>query len=130
MTNKEKQEIIEKALEDQTLFKVKKVLDINHDPHPFMIGPKHITHAASNHGSIITEETLKAVPCAHRGCITSYEGHTYDTICALEPLRNGNNDEANSIIFELVQKLDKGIIDGFIFVETEEKFRISKPVEK
>ena len=28
------------------------IIEVNHSPHPFTIGPQHIAHASDNHGGI------------------------------------------------------------------------------
>ena len=123
MTNKEKAEKIEDVLKGQDLFKVLSVDDVNHKPHPYMIGPRHITYASDHHSGRLGEEILKAVQCAHVDCRLSYEEHTSDNVCFLQLLRNGTNEEAQTVLKALVDTIDN-LVDGFAFVETPEKYRM------
>lgn len=124
MTNDQKIITITKALGDQDVFKVKDVININYNPHPFVIGAEHVAHAADHCGGMLIETTLNAIPCAHPGCNLYYKNHTSDTVCALQLLRNATKEEANIILKTIVDKIDN-LIDGFIFVETAEQFRIN-----
>jgi len=126
MSNEEKEKIITTKLQHQDLYKVYTVTNINHTPHPYMIGTKHIVHASNNHGGILRKETMDEIPCAHTGCNLDYDSHTSDLVCALQLRRNGNQEEANKILNFLVSDLDKKFIDGFIFIETEEGYRVQK----
>lgn len=125
MTNEEKTKKVKELLANQDIFAVKDVTDVNHDPHPFTIGPKHVAHAADNHGGRLGDATLEAVSCAVSGCNLSYTEHKSDKVCFLQLQRNATNDEANTILKELVDELGEDFVDGFAFVETEEKYRVS-----
>lgn len=118
-----KQEIIT-ALGTQDLFEVYDVTNINHNPHPYMIGPKHVSHS-QQYGGVLDNRTLKEVQCSSQGCNLSYEEHTSDEVCFLKLKRDGTNEEANAILKELVDDLGENFIDGFSFIETEEEFRIN-----
>ena len=107
------------------LFHLKDIMDINHNPHPFTIGPKHIKAANKNgHGGMLGTEVIKEVGCAHPKCNMPYEQHTSDTVIALQLKRNGTNEEANAFLKTITEHMPADMIDGFIMVETEEKFRI------
>lgn len=121
----EKEKILRDALKDQDLFVVKSVMGVNHKPHQYTIGPKHVTYASDHCGGMLGEETCRKVQCAYPKCNTPYDEHTYDTVCFLQLLRNGTNDEANAIMKKLVEDIGKSVVDGFALVETDEKFRIS-----
>jgi len=116
MTNEEKEAVITTALEKQDVFELKSVQNINHDPHPYMIGPKHIAHS-----TIIDESTLKAVGCAHPKCQLSYEEHTSQNVAFLSVIKDSTNDEANVALKGLVDELGEAFIDGFAFVESNFK---------
>lgn len=124
MSNDEKKAVIEKALNGQDVFKVLKVDHVNHRPHPFMIGPKHVAHAADHHMGRLGEETCKLIPCAWKGCTSSYEEHTSDNVCFLQLRRNATQDEANKIMVSLREHIGDQLVDGFAFVETEENFTV------
>lgn len=125
MNNEEKAKKIKEALKEQDVFCVKSVENINFKPHPYMIGPIHISYASDHYGGMLGDETLKAVRCAHPNCNIPYEQHTSDNVCFLQLLRNATNEEANVILKSLVETIGQSLVDGFAFVETEEKFRIS-----
>ena len=119
MSNAEKETIIKAALEKQDVFILKSVTHVNHKPHPYMIGPKHILAARM----FIDEEVCRKVQCAHPKCQTSYDEHTYDNVAFLAVARNATNDEANVAIKALVAEIGQTLVDGFAFVESE--FKIS-----
>lgn len=104
---------------------VKDVENINYKPHPFVIGCKHVAHAADHYGGVLDETTLKAIPCAHPGCRLSYDEHTCDHVAFIQLKRNATQDEfqgwAQAI---LVPWLEKVGLDGIVLVETPEKFRV------
>ena len=125
MTNEEKTVKVKELLANQDVFIVKDVNDINYDPHPFIIGPNHVAHAADNHGVMLGEATLKAIPCSVKGCNLSYTEHKSDNVCFLQLQRDATNDECNIILKDLVDEVGEDFIDGFAFVETEKKYRVS-----
>jgi hypothetical protein len=74
---------------------------------------------------MLGEETLKAVPCAHPRCTISYAEHTSDRVCFLKLKRDTTNKELSEALKALVDILGEKYLDGFSFIETEEKFRIN-----
>ena len=126
MTNDEKSTKIKEALKDQDLYLVKDVMDINHRPHQYTIGPAHIGYASDHHSGMLDMETIKNVKCAYPNCNIPYEDHTSDNVCFLQLKSNGTNDEASTILKKLVTDLGESFVDGFAFVDTDEKFRIIK----
>lgn len=95
-------------------------LEINHRPHPFTIGPKHVAHAADHHCGKLGDETVKAIPCAHRNCGMAYEEHTHDTVMAIMLARDATQDEVREILIQVVDAgLEEDGIDGVIFVRNE-----------
>jgi len=126
MENKKKEELIREALKEQNVFTLKSVDNVNHQPHPYMIGPRHIEHASDNHSGMLGEETCKAIRCATPGCNVAYEEHTSDNVCFLQLLRDANHDEVSKVLQDLVADLPKNIVDGFAFVETKQEYRIAE----
>lgn len=110
-------------LADNDLFLAKNIIDINHKPHLFMIGAKHIEAA----GKFIDEHVCRKVGCAHPGCNIPYDKHTHDTVLCLQLKRNGTQEEANAALMPLGAILTEDKIDGLLFIETPEKFRIAQP---
>lgn len=121
MNNKEKEIAIKELLENSCLTCLK-VNDVNHTPHPYMIGSKHITHASDNHGGRLGEATLKAVPCAYN-CGLSYEEHTSDNVAFLQAVKDCTKEEINIELNKIVEKFGEKFLDGFAFVES--KFKIN-----
>lgn len=111
-------------------FKVLSIETCNHKPHMFMIGPKHVGHAANNCGGILGDATLKVIPCAQSGCSMLYSEHTYDTVVCVQLTKNLTNKVATTSLLKAQKLLEENSIDGVTFVETKEKFRIADPITK
>jgi hypothetical protein len=125
----EKKKKVEEALSKQDLIECLSVDAVNHKPHPYMIGPRHVGYA-SDHGGMLSPEVILAgekenkCKCATPKCNLPYEEHTSDTVAFIKLLRNGTGDEANAIMKQLFEDIGTHLIDGVTFVETAEKFRI------
>lgn len=122
MTNKEKAEKLNDLLKDQDLLKISKVDDVNHKPHPFTIGAKHL----KENRTYLTKEIAINIGCAHPDCELSYEEHTSDNAAFIQLLRNGTHKERVNIFKKLLGNIGEDFVDGFVFIETEEKFRIGE----
>ena len=90
-SKEEVEKILKEYFKDNEVFKFMSVQDVNHNPHPFMIGPRHIKHANDKHSGMLTEEVCKEVGCAHPGCNVAYDDHTSDRIGFLQLKRNAKN---------------------------------------
>lgn len=117
MSNAEKETIIKTALEKQDVFMLKSVMQVNHNPHPYMIGPQHIKEA----NMFIDEAVCRKVQCAHPKCRVPYDEHTFECVAFLSVIRNATNNEANVALKALVVEIGKTLVDGFAFVESEFK---------
>lgn len=99
---------------------IDKIFSCNHKPHPFTIGPRHVTHAADKCGGLLGEETLRAIPCAFGGwggCNSTYDEHVYDTVAAIRLTRDINQSEIKPWLMAIGEVMkDKGL-DGFVFIE-------------
>ena len=128
MNNDELRTVLKNCLDetDQDLFKIYDVDRVNHKPHPFMIGPRHVAHAADNHSGMLGEKTLEAIPCAMPRCELSYHEHTSNLVVFLQLQRDGEAYEANEILGKLAPVLEENKIEGVVFVDTEEQFRINQ----
>jgi hypothetical protein len=131
MSNKERQEKIEAALVGQDLLKILSVDDINHKPHPFTIGAQHIERYHLNiskpcAGYVDDHGRYSNVskPGFHK-CGLSLKEHTHDTVGFLQLLRNGTEEEGKTILKKFVDDIGVEFVSGFLFVETEEEFRIN-----
>lgn len=116
----------EKYFKDNDFVKLCNIKVINFDPHPYVIGPKHVQRAADTNGGILDETILKEVGCAHPGCTLSYEEHNYETVMFLQLKRDINNTKINEFLLSIREELLEDRIDGLGFVETEEIFRVTK----
>jgi hypothetical protein len=90
-----------------------------------MIGPAHISYASDHHSGRLGEETLKKVRCAHPNCNIPYEDHISDCVAFLQLTQNTTNELANKVLKDLVDAIGDKCVDGFAFVDTKEKFRIT-----
>jgi len=130
MNNEEKEKRIKEALEVQDVFKLRSVMNVNHKPHQYMIGPKHIKWSHDGHyGGMIGADCIKEgekqgkVHCEQRNCRVRFEEHTSDNVAFLQCVRNCTNTEANDALKSLVDELGEAFVDGFAFVES--KFKIT-----
>ena len=112
-------------LKNQDVFMMKSIDNVNHKPHPYTIGPRHVAHAADHHSGILGQATVEAVKCAHPKCDLPHDQHTSDKVIFLSIKRNASEKEANDILQPLGKKMETDKIDGLTFVETPEKFRIT-----
>ena len=134
MDNKEKTDKFKELFKDSEYFRVKDVVNVNHRPHPYTIGTRHIKDAADNHMGRLGKETIEKIPCAFRGCSTAYEDHTSDNVLFLQlkqNVPNGNTELQD--IFNKEKEVSPDYVfpsvDGVTFVETTEKFRFLKEGE-
>ena len=132
MNDQDREAKITEVLATQDLYRCKSVDNINHNPHPYMIGPKHVVYASDNHSGRLGEDAILAgekagkCNCAHPGCNIPYESHSKgNKVAFLQLLRNGTNDEASKVLKDLVDQLGENFVEGFVFVDTDEKFRIN-----
>ena len=118
-----------KYFEDNDLFTLKGIHAVNYDPHPYMLGPAHITYANKHSGGVIDEGTLKNVRWSPPKCNIPYEDHKFDTGMFLQLKRNGTNEEAGAFMNTMLDEMKEDNIAGFTFVETEEKYRLDEESE-
>ena len=119
-------------------FKIHKVEACNFQPHPYVIGSRHIEEASRRGGSL-DESVMKAVPCAYRDsqrgherCSLPYSKHTSDVVMFIEPLRNVDNAEAAGLLMKIKEAVtaDKVQLDGFGIMPSKQGFEILPPVKK
>lgn len=122
MSDKEKELKLIEALKLQDVFKLKSIINVNHDPHSYMIGARHIKHASDNYGGMLGEETMEKIPCAMPKCGLFYKDHTSDKVAFLLLIRDATNKEMNEALRTIVKELGEKFIDGFGFVES--KFKV------
>lgn len=113
----------------QDVFRYKSTMDVNHKPHPYTIGPRHVKYASENWGGMLGSAAIRAgekigIRCAHKNCGLGIDEHTYDTVCFLQLKRNATQEEATEVLKQMNEKAST-MYDGYCFVDTDEKFRIS-----
>jgi len=110
-------------------FVVKDLFGVNHKPHPFTVGPKHVQHASDHCGGMLGNATINTIPCAYPRCNLPYAEHTYDNVMFLQLKKDLGNREAAQALTRLIKlaadRQDR--LDGFVVCESDEKFRISPP---
>ncbi len=123
MTNEELTTKYEPIVKATRLLQIKEIMGINHRPHMYMVGSKHVVHASDHCGGKLGEETMKAIPCAHPRCGMAYEDHTYDTVMGLELTCDTTGEEVQKALKIIVDgnDMEDDGIDGFIFVENKFK---------
>jgi hypothetical protein len=122
---KEIENKIKSLIEKEGLFKMLSVENVNHNPHPYTIGPQHITYAGKHSGGMLDERTLKEVKCAHPGCNLPHENHIFDRVVFIQLTQNVKQADGQAVLntAELQELLKANKVDGFTFVDTPEKFR-------
>lgn len=124
---------------------ITKIQSVNFTPHPFTVGPRHIAYAnkeAPDGFGILGPKTCEAVPCqadiagrfGGRKCGLPYSAHHYDTVACVKLTRNVTNAEMLAFLVAVkaawtaTGHIGKpGGIDGFIFLDTPEHYRVAKP---
>ncbi len=106
-------------LEEKGLLKTCGLHEVNHKPHVYMVGPKHVAKAADENGGVLSEDILETMPCAHRKCKLSYREHTSEQTLMLTLTRDILNSEANDELMKLKDQLIVNQVAGVSFVENE-----------
>lgn len=100
-----------------------KLIRINHDPHPYVIGSEHVAHASDNYNGILDERTTETLTCAMKGCTLTAKEHTSNLVMAVECNSDfdPDNEEHAKVVTEVLKYAAKhtedGAIDGFIMVK-------------
>ena len=113
---------------------VRKVDNVNYRPHSFMIGSKHVAHAANYHSGRLGEATMNAIGCAWQDkkygptCGMSYGEHTSDRVMFLSLIRDCSQQEVRNILKPLTAQIEGDKIDGVAFVKNSYNFINDTPV--
>ena len=117
------------------LFKVLRIESINWRPHMPMVGVKHIAEASDRHGGKISHDVFDKVGCQHqdhRGgsfCGLKYDEHACDIAMMLQLKQHRTNSQVKTMLSELGTYLEGNGIDGIVFVDTPERYRIAKDAD-
>lgn len=120
MSNEEKETKMRELITDDRII-VKSITNINHKPHPYVLGAKHIVYTSDHHGGTMGDETLNAVPCDHPGCVIPYDKHTSDLVCFLQFKEDISPKVLQDELKKVVSSLGEDFVDGFAFVEGDGK---------
>jgi hypothetical protein len=113
---------------------------VNFKPHPYCIDTAHVVYASDHCGGILDDQAIRDAEryghahCGMRGCRLPYDQHTSDRVAFVKLLRNVTQEEARSYLLSVSDFVEKNPrefghkLDGFVFIETPEKFRIAAPV--
>lgn len=123
MTKEELLIIFSDILKEKNILKTAGIHEVNHKPHMFTVGPKHVKHAADYHGGVMGEETLQKIKCANSGCNLPYEQHTSDKTLFLQLTRDATKVEVNDELIKIKDSLINNNIAGVAFVDTEEGYK-------
>lgn len=130
MTKEELLTVFSDILKEKAILKTAGIHEVNHRPHPYTVGAKHVAYAADHNSGILSEEICMKIQCEHPGCHLPYDEHTSDKTLFLQLTRDTNNTEANEELLKIKPALLENKIDGVAFVDTEEKYRFLKDGEE
>jgi hypothetical protein len=116
-------------------FVVRSVQQVNHKPHPFMVGARHVEVASRSFGGRLGKEVCDQVGCDWREganpgggrgprCGRPTAEHTSDRVLFLSMVRHLTRDEATAALGRIADRLKADGVDGVAFVETPERFRV------
>jgi len=114
---KNEEEILRELLEPVFGVSFYDIKNVNHRPHMFTIGPKHI---ANSPGMYLDPDSA---PCAVPGCKLSYKEHTSDRVLFLEVTIDPEEVTQTLEPYqeELVSLLKDNGIAGVAFIDGREK---------
>jgi len=121
----------EDIFQKSDLFEVHSIGEVNHDPHPYVVTAKHVTYAADNWNGTLTDlvimeaEDHGSALCGHQGCNYSFTSHSFEKALFLKLKRDGTQTEGDSALKPLRKDLEEDKIDGFVMIDTPEKYRIT-----
>ena len=107
-------------------FTVKSIDSVNHDPHPFCIGSRHVVHASDKFSGILGTDAIEraGIYCATPGCTLPYDQHKSDKVCFLQLTGHLKTEMAQQTLLKTEDAFKHESIDGLALVETDEKYRI------
>lgn len=87
-------------------------------PHTFVIGVKHVNYAHDNHGGMLGEDTMEAVPCS--SCKEPLSKHKTALLvnCKVKPENNNKfGKELKSFLKKIVPKIEKAKYEGVTLMD-------------
>lgn len=121
--------IFSDQLSELNILKVSGIHEVNHKPHPYTVGPKHVSYAAEHNGGVLSEEICQKIKCTHPKCNLDYTDHKSDKTMFLQLRRNALESEVQSELVKIKDNLIEYGIDGVAFADTEEKYEFLKDEE-
>jgi hypothetical protein len=100
--------------------------------HPFMIGPKHIAHAADHCCGMLGEETMRKIPCCwpnNGTCRFDYDSHKAEYGIYMNLLRDLGNKEAAEALSALKPEMEKDELSGVALPNLNRQYKIA-PMDK
>ncbi|MBA7687287.1 hypothetical protein ES703_95748 [subsurface metagenome] len=99
-----------------------KVVDTIGIPHPYMIGAKHVGHAADHHCGMLGKEAIIAgekqgITCAMKGCTLTYEEHEQALLIGCKVEIKDNNEELHDYLLGLKDLAGDNGFAGFAFLK-------------
>jgi len=95
------------------------ILRVNHKPHPYMVGTRHVAYAANHCGGMLGREVCEKIPCAQPGCGASYDNHVSDHVLFVKAMRDCANKEVAAALFAIKEDMIADGLDGVAFVKSE-----------
>ncbi len=93
------------------------ITSVNHAAgHPFTVGPNHVTAAADLHSGRLTEEVCRRIPCAARGCQSSYDAHKGDCVAFIKLTADVPQETIRTWLVLVIAAVEGKGLDGFAFV--------------
>lgn len=108
----------------------------NCEPHPYMVGPAHVAHAADKFmhrlgtAAIEDYERTHSKSCAHPGCMLKYREHKTSYLLMLRLTRDLENREAAEALSTLKPMAEREGLEGFGFLNLDKEFKIAPPEEQ
>lgn len=118
--------IFSDELSEEKILKVAGIHEVNHKPHPYTVGPKHVAYAAKHNGGVLSEEICEEIPCAEPKCNLSYTEHTSDKTLFLQLKRDTLESEVQNELLKIKDLMVSNDIEALAFVDTEEKYKFLK----
>ena len=110
------------------ILSIEGISSVNFKPHPYTIGTKHLEYNDSMYlgeSEILDMEREHGPMCAHPQCQLLYGQHTSDTVAFIKLATNVDHEDLKSELLKIADLCKSNKVDGFGFIETDQKFRIT-----